>query len=89
VPDVLYDIETIIKYDKYFLMDIDVEWIADGLRDLGDSREQMMKVFRNELIQRAWTLLQLAEITAAEEIVANEIAECFHDFNGLSISSFD
>jgi len=52
VPDILYDIETMVKYDKYFLMDVDVPWFADGLRDLGHQREQMMNVFRNELIQR-------------------------------------
>jgi nicotinamide riboside kinase len=34
------------------LFDIDVPWIADGLRDLGEQRESMMKIFRKELTKR-------------------------------------
>lgn len=75
VPDILYDIETIIKYDKYFLMDIDVPWIADGLRDLGNRREDMMQVFRNELIQRGIKFTTVrGDYQKREGIVANEIA---------------
>ena len=75
VPDILYDIETIIKYDKYFLMDIDVPWIADGLRDLGNRREDMMQVFRNELIQRGIKFATVrGDYQKREDIVANEIA---------------
>lgn len=52
VPPVLFELEKEITYDKYFLFDIDVEWIADGLRDLGDQRQQMLDIFRLELEKR-------------------------------------
>jgi HTH-type transcriptional repressor of NAD biosynthesis genes len=52
VPEILFELEKEIRYDKYFLLDIDVPWIADGLRDLGNQREKMMKVFEDELVKR-------------------------------------
>ncbi|MBA4054009.1 MAG: ATPase, partial [Marivirga sp.] len=52
VPDVLYELEGKVHYDRYFLMDIDVPWVADGLRDLGNYRETMMTVFKDALISR-------------------------------------
>ena len=52
VPDVLYELEKKVHFDIYFLMGIDVPWIADGLRDLGHQRENMMKVFEEELSRR-------------------------------------
>jgi len=74
VPDILYDIETIVKYDKYFLLDIDVEWIADGLRDLGHQRDYMMNVFREQLTQRGIEFIAVGgDYQQREEIVSNEI----------------
>jgi HTH-type transcriptional repressor of NAD biosynthesis genes len=52
VPAVLYEIEKKVNYDLYFLMDIDVPWIADGLRDLGDQRPKMFTMFKEELVRR-------------------------------------
>jgi HTH-type transcriptional repressor of NAD biosynthesis genes len=52
VPEVLYQLESEIQYDKYFLFDIDVPWIADGLRDLSNQREAMLKIFEDELTKR-------------------------------------
>jgi HTH-type transcriptional repressor of NAD biosynthesis genes len=52
VPEVLYELEDLVKYDKYFLFDIDVPWVADGLRDLGKVRKEMYDVFKNELDKR-------------------------------------
>ena len=52
VPEVLFDLEKEIHYNNYFLFDIDVPWVADGLRDLNDQRKEMMKVFEDELIKR-------------------------------------
>jgi HTH-type transcriptional repressor of NAD biosynthesis genes len=49
VPEVLYELEKKITYDQYFLFDIDVPWVADGLRDLGGQRELMMEIFTREL----------------------------------------
>jgi len=52
VPKILFDLEKQIQYDKYFLFDIDVPWVADGLRDLGQQRAAMMKIFEEELLKR-------------------------------------
>ncbi len=60
VPPVLFELEKMISYDQYFLFDIDVPWIADGLRDLGERRAEMFLVFKGELEKRKidYTLLQ-------------------------------
>jgi HTH-type transcriptional repressor of NAD biosynthesis genes len=52
IPPVLFELEKEIIYDNYFLFDIDVEWVSDGLRDLGNQRQQMLDVFRLELEKR-------------------------------------
>jgi HTH-type transcriptional repressor of NAD biosynthesis genes len=49
VPDVLYELEKEVRYDQYFFFDVDVPWIADGLRDLGDRRDEMKEIFLKEL----------------------------------------
>jgi HTH-type transcriptional repressor of NAD biosynthesis genes len=62
VPPVLYEFEKMVQYDQYFLFDIDVPWVGDGLRDLGDQkkREEMAALFKSELNRRnlAYTLVQ-------------------------------
>ncbi len=35
--------------DLYLLCEIDVPWIADGVRDRGDRREEMQMLFRDEV----------------------------------------
>lgn len=52
VPEILYQLESEMKYDIYFLFEPDVPWVADGLRDLGDRREEMTKKFRTALEKR-------------------------------------
>ncbi|MBT1708087.1 AAA family ATPase [Fulvivirgaceae bacterium PWU5] len=52
VPKILYDLERQVSYERYFLLDIDVPWVADDLRDLGHQREQMFTVFRQALERR-------------------------------------
>ncbi len=52
VPEILFKLEKEITYDHYFLFDIDVPWVNDGLRDLGERRMEMFGVFRDELIKR-------------------------------------
>jgi HTH-type transcriptional regulator, transcriptional repressor of NAD biosynthesis genes len=52
VPPVLYELEKQITYDLYFLFDIDVPWVPDGLRDLGEKRKEMFDVFKIELDKR-------------------------------------
>ena len=38
-----------VKYDLYFLMYIDVPWVADDLRDRPQQREYMFEQFKNAL----------------------------------------
>jgi len=52
VPPILHTLENKVKFDTYFLMDIDVPWVPDGLRDLGTQRDAMMKVFSAALKER-------------------------------------
>jgi HTH-type transcriptional repressor of NAD biosynthesis genes len=52
VPPELYDLEKEISYDQYFLFDIDVPWVADGMRDLDTQRDVMYGIFKDELLRR-------------------------------------
>ena len=52
IPQLLFDIEQQTPYDLYFLMNIDVPWIADSLRDMGHQRAEMMQRFTSALEQR-------------------------------------
>ena len=49
VPQILYDLEKQITYDHYFLFEIDVPWVEDGLRDLGSKRQEMFNLFKSAL----------------------------------------
>lgn len=52
IPPVLAELEVQITYDLYFLLDIDVPWVADGLRDLGHRRAELFQRFKDALDQR-------------------------------------
>jgi HTH-type transcriptional regulator, transcriptional repressor of NAD biosynthesis genes len=52
IPPVLYELEQEMQYDQYFLFDIDVPWVSDDLRDLGDQRKEMFEKFKNNLDRR-------------------------------------
>ncbi len=54
VPPVLYELEKMVSYDRYFLFDIDVPWVSDGLRDQGSEaqRHHMFELFKTELERR-------------------------------------
>ncbi|MBE5320230.1 AAA family ATPase [Pedobacter sp. MR2016-19] len=60
VPQILNDLEKEICYDLYFLMDIDVEWVADHLRDFGDRRLEMFNLFKSELEKRGIAYIQIS-----------------------------
>jgi NadR type nicotinamide-nucleotide adenylyltransferase len=78
VPPVLYELERMVSYDKYFLFDIDVPWVDDGLRDLGDAhqREAMYTIFKRELDSRKvpYTVVH-GDWAEREEIVEREIKQ--------------
>lgn len=52
IPSKLFEIEKKTVYDLYFLMNIDTPWMEDPLRDMGERREEMMHIFKNELTKR-------------------------------------
>ncbi len=52
VPPILLELEKRIAYNHYFLFDIDVPWVSDGLRDLGEQRQEMHQKFKFTLEQR-------------------------------------
>ena len=52
IPEILFDLEAKMTYDHYFLFDIDVPWVADGMRDLGSQREKMHIIFKDALLTR-------------------------------------
>jgi HTH-type transcriptional regulator, transcriptional repressor of NAD biosynthesis genes len=60
IPPVLFDLEKEIRYDVYFLLDIDVPWIADGLRDLGHKRQEMYEIFKNALEVRGIEYIKIS-----------------------------
>jgi HTH-type transcriptional regulator, transcriptional repressor of NAD biosynthesis genes len=52
IPSELIDLEHKTHYDLYFLLDIDVPWVADRLRDFGDKRTEMYHLFKAALDER-------------------------------------
>ena len=38
-----------VRYDYYFLTNIDVPWVKDDLRDRPDNREELFSYFKNQL----------------------------------------
>ena len=63
-----------VNFDLYFLMDIDVPWVPDGLRDLGDQREEMMKVFSEALTHRGISFVRVrGSYEQRKVLIRNEI----------------
>lgn len=75
VPDILYKLEKQVTYDQYFFFDIDVPWIDDGLRDLGNKREEMKAIFLEELRKRKIEPVMVrGSIEQRDEIVISQIS---------------
>jgi len=80
VPAVLYELEKKIIYDQYFLFDIDVPWIADGMRDLSDNRQDMFNVFKHELeVRKIPYLLVKGNYEEREHFVKTELNKMIRD----------
>jgi HTH-type transcriptional regulator, transcriptional repressor of NAD biosynthesis genes len=80
IPPVLFDLEKRMVYDKYFLFDIDVPWVSDGLRDLGDQREKMHRQFKEALVKRNLPFVKVQGSWAEREaIISNEIERLLMD----------
>lgn len=74
VPTVLYELEQQIHYDMYFLFDVDVPWVSDGLRDLGNQRAEMASIFKSELEKRKIPYVLVAGNWQARfEIIRKEV----------------
>ena len=78
VPPILFELEKKVTYDRYFLFDTDVPWVADGLRDLSDRRDEMFNVFKNELDKREikYELLR-GDFSARESRLIKELNKYF------------
>lgn len=51
-PPILTELAANEQFDAYFLLNTDVPWVADGLRDLGHRREEMYTLFEQALTRR-------------------------------------
>jgi NadR type nicotinamide-nucleotide adenylyltransferase len=49
IPSILAHYQQVTAYDHYFLFNIDVPWVADGLRDLGHRRVEIFNLFKQKL----------------------------------------
>ena len=67
VPEVLFELEKMITYDQYFLFDIDVPWVPDGMRDLKQRRAEMYKIFKDELVKRKISFIEVKGIYKERE----------------------
>lgn len=52
VPPWVERVERARRADLYLLCDVDVPWIADGIRDRPASRDEMFALFRDALVRR-------------------------------------
>ncbi|MEI9917191.1 MAG: AAA family ATPase [Bacteroidota bacterium] len=78
VPDILFELEKQVAYEKYFFFDIDVPWVEDGLRDLGHQRERMREIFLNELLRRNITpTIVRGSFEEREEIITHTVDNFF------------
>lgn len=48
-PPILDELAAKERFDAYFLLNTDVPWVADGLRDLGHRRQEMYGLFERAL----------------------------------------
>jgi HTH-type transcriptional regulator, transcriptional repressor of NAD biosynthesis genes len=74
VPPIILKLEKEIEFDQYFLFSTDVPWINDGLRDLGNRREEMYEFFKKELETRNIDYLKVeGNYEQREKIIRDEI----------------
>lgn len=82
IPEVLFELEKQVAYDLYFFLDIDVPWVADGLRGLGDRRQEMSDVFMNELKKRNIPfVLVRGTFAEREQAIISKIDELIERFS--------
>jgi nicotinamide riboside kinase len=52
VPPWIERVERSRRADLYLLCDVDVPWVADGIRDRPEHRDRMFALFRDALVRR-------------------------------------
>jgi NadR type nicotinamide-nucleotide adenylyltransferase len=74
-PVILTELAAQETFDAYFLLNTDVPWVADGLRDLGHRRAEMYTLFEQALTERGirYVVVSGADYTARTEAVIAEI----------------
>lgn len=77
IPEELAELEKQVRYDQYFLFDIDVPWVADGLRDLGEQRREMYERFKEELERRKFSYIPVSGTFAEREAKIIEVVEAW------------
>lgn len=80
IPEILFELEAQIKYDLYFLLDIDVAWVEDDLRDMGDRRKEMYAIFKNELDKRSIPYIEIKGNYEERELMVKRIIEKMFNF---------
>jgi HTH-type transcriptional regulator, transcriptional repressor of NAD biosynthesis genes len=84
IPSELIDLELETHYDLYFLLDIDVPWIEDKLRDFGDKRAEMYAVFKGELIKRGINYMPISgNWEERKKVVINAINQHYFQSENL------
>ncbi|POY34805.1 hypothetical protein C3K47_18375 [Solitalea longa] len=79
IPEELYELEKLVHYEAYFLTSVEVPWVADGLRDLGNSRQEMFERFKAELVKRniPYFLISGSDFNARQQLVIDKLNELF------------
>ena len=74
-PAILDQLAAQEQFDAYFLLNTDVPWVADGLRDLGYRRPELFARFEQALREhgRAYTLVSGADYAGRMATVIREI----------------
>ena len=74
-PAILDQLAAKEAFNAYFLLNTDVPWVADGLRDLGHRRIELFDLFEQALRQRgvAYTLVSGADYDVRRALVIREI----------------
>lgn len=78
VPPLLNELEKMVEYDLYFLFDVDVPWVKDGLRDLSDEKKrmEMYEIFKSELKRRNILYVKIqGDWDEREKIIVRELAK--------------
>ena len=74
-PPILAHLAAQERFDAYFLLNTDVPWVADGLRDLGHRRAELFDLFEQALRRRgvAYTLVSGASYDLRRALVIKKI----------------